>query len=91
VTKHTYNAQLSCQHQTWLYHLELVLLTSQSPETETLPHQLEVVRIILDRIAQSEHPADFWILKQLLLERVAQLKDESDKMPPAKPWRIEHQ
>ncbi len=61
------------------------MLTSHSPEPETLPDQLEVLRGILDRIAQAERPADFWILKQLLLERVAQLRDESEKEPHAKP------
>jgi hypothetical protein len=46
--------------------------------TETSPQdQIAILRGILQRIAQAEHPEGFSIVKQVLLERLRELEEEA--------------
>jgi hypothetical protein len=52
------------------------------PGPENPSDQLAILHGILERFAQSEHPTDFAITKQLLLQRIADLEDEVAHTPP---------
>jgi|GEM_PF-5798608 len=54
-----------------------------TPGPENSRNQLAVLHDILQRIARAEHPADFAIVKQLLLERISDLEEELAPMPMA--------
>jgi len=47
------------------------------------PDSIATLRDILRRIAQAERPGDFAFIKQVLLERVADLEAEAAPMPIA--------
>jgi hypothetical protein len=54
-------------------------LHTSGPENPT--DQIAVLQGILQRIAQAEHPIDFTFLKQVLLERVAELEEVAHTLP----------
>ena len=58
-------------------------MNSTTPGPENPRDQLAILHGILQRFAQAEHPADFAIIKQLLLERVAELEEEVAHTPHA--------
>ena len=58
-------------------------MNSTTPGPENLRDQIAILRGVLQRFAQAEHPADFALIKQLLLERLAELEEEAAHMPPA--------
>jgi hypothetical protein len=50
---------------------------------ENPPYKLAILRGILERIAQAEHPTKFAVMKQVLLERIADIEAAGEQEPPA--------
>ncbi|HMG86395.1 MAG TPA: hypothetical protein VK574_11640 [Terracidiphilus sp.] len=53
-----------------------------APAPDNPPDPLATLRDILQRIAQAEHPAEFAFIKQVLLERIADLEVETAALTP---------
>lgn len=56
---------------------------TQTPGPEDLRDQIATLQCIVQRFAQAEHPSDFAITKQLLLERIGELEEEVRHTQPA--------
>ena len=54
-----------------------------NPDSTTSRDQVAILRAIVRRMNQAEDPTAFCIVKQLLLERIAELEAESAQAPPA--------
>jgi hypothetical protein len=59
------------------------MMAFNTPGSENPSDQLAILHGILERFAQAKHAADFAIIKQLLLERIAELEEEVADIPPA--------
>jgi hypothetical protein len=54
-----------------------------NPDATSSQHQIARLRAIVGRMEQAEDRIAFCIIKQLLLERIAELEEESVQAPPA--------
>jgi hypothetical protein len=54
-----------------------------NPDAINLQDQITLLRAVVGRINQAENRVAFCIVKQLLLERIAELEAESAQAPPA--------
>lgn len=61
----------------------LPMADPHNPDVTSLQDQITLLRAIVGRIDQAEDRIAFSIIKQLLLERIAELEDESAHVPPA--------
>ena len=55
----------------------------QNPDATSSQDQITLLRAIVRKMDQAENPIAFCIVKQLLLERVAELEAESAQAPAA--------